>query len=393
MGFSSSRALKRSASTLAIMGALALTGCGSLSSSDDARSATILEAAAPDTKDHVGGAAYWGARYEANREDLTAAMNFARNLRMMGGARQAVAVLKEVVMKAPDDPRVMAEYGKALTAAGRAKEGLPFLVRAVQMKGDDWTTLSAYGVALDQTGSHLAAIEAYQSALAISPNNPVIESNIAMSQVLLGRVDQAEVTLRRLVARPDATPQMRQNLAMIEAMKGNLVEAEQLAREDLPPGEATSNIAVLRQFDARNAKINAEPLPAPSATTPKTSSTSTVPTPAIAAKSASATGTPTPLAPAASTQSAKSGAYKMTPIADDAPASKPAGTPPVTTATKPTTTKQSEAAPATSTTSETKPATTSETKKASEPKKTSGLRQSYDVYRGSTPVSVANATQ
>ena len=266
MGLSSSRALKRSVSALAIMGALALTGCGSFSSSDDARSSAVMEAAAPDTKDHVGGAAYWGARYEANREDLTAAMNFARNLRMMGGARQAVAVLKEVVMKAPDDPRVMAEYGKALTAAGRAKEGLPFLTRAVQMKGDDWTTLSAYGVALDQTGSHLAAIEAYQSALAISPNNPVIESNIAMSQVLIGRVDQAEITLRRLVARPDATPQMRQNLAMIEAMKGNLIEAEQLAREDLPPGEATSNIAVLRQLDARNAKANAEPSAPPSTT-------------------------------------------------------------------------------------------------------------------------------
>ena len=169
MGLNLSRDLLRSASRIAIAAAAAaaLAGCGGttpLATGDNAeRAATTLETAAPDTQDFVGGAAYWGAKYEANREDIGAALNFARNLRMMGGARQAVAVLKDVVMKAPDDARVLAEYGKALTAAGRAKDALPFLARSAQMKGDDWTTLSAYGVALDQTGSHANAREMYQA--------------------------------------------------------------------------------------------------------------------------------------------------------------------------------------------------------------------------------------
>src|SRR6185312_2800204 len=114
-------------------------------------------------------------------------------------------VLKNLVMKSPDDPQVLSEYGKALTAAGRAQDAIPFLSRATQMNGDDWTTLSAYGVAQDQAGNHTAARASYEAALKLSPANPTIESNMAMSYTLDGNIDKAEIILRRLVSRPDAT--------------------------------------------------------------------------------------------------------------------------------------------------------------------------------------------
>jgi Flp pilus assembly protein TadD len=227
MNFSLSRELLRSASKLAIAAATAgvLAGCSSsnsFSSAGEGSSSTSTFATIePDGQDFVGGAAYWGAKYEADRENIAAGMGFARNLRMMGGARQAISVLKEIVMKAPDDSRVLSEYGKALTAAGRVQDALPFLARSTQINGDDWTTFSAYGVALDQTGNHTSARTNYQMALGISPGNPTVESNMAMSHVLEGEIDKAELILRRLVSRPDATPQMRQNLAMVSAIKGN----------------------------------------------------------------------------------------------------------------------------------------------------------------------------
>lgn len=269
MDFTFSRELLRSASKLAIIAATAglLAGCSSADtfSSSDAGTAmgANLSGTEPDGQDFVGGAAFWGAKYQANRDDIGAGMGFARNLRLMGGARQAVTVLKEIVMKAPDNSHVLSEYGKALTSAGRVKDALPFLARSTQINGDDWTTFSAYGVALDQTGNHAAARANYQTALSISPGNATVESNLAMSHVLEGEIDKAEIILRRLVSRPDATAQMRQNLAMVSAIKGNATEAAELAREDLAPSDAANNLALLQQFDARNVAINIQPLAAP----------------------------------------------------------------------------------------------------------------------------------
>ena len=127
MARASSRDLLRSASKLAIAAATAtlLTGCGGFSSimgrsdaASDQESTGSTRGILPDDRDFVGGAAYWGAKFEANHNDVSAALSFARNLRLMGGARQAVTVMKDVVMRHPDDTRVLSEYGKALTVVG-----------------------------------------------------------------------------------------------------------------------------------------------------------------------------------------------------------------------------------------------------------------------------------
>jgi Flp pilus assembly protein TadD len=276
MGLRLSRDLLRSASRIALAAGAAafLSGCsgaGLFGSSQPAGAQTIaaFENADSDNQDYAAAAAYWGAKYEANRGDMKAALSFARNLRLMGGARQAVAVLKDVVLKAPDNAQVSSEYGKALTAVGRSRDAIPFLARAIQMDGSDWSTFSAYGVALDQNGTHDAARQNYEIALKLSPANATVESNLAMSYLLSGQVDQAEVILLRLVSRPDATPEMRQNLAMVASLKGNTTEAEQLVRQDLPPDQATNNLTVMRQLDADNIKTpSATEAPKPEAAAP-----------------------------------------------------------------------------------------------------------------------------
>lgn len=436
MGFSLSRELLRSASRIAIAAAAAglLAGCsgaGTYAGGSDDSSAVALNAIEPEGQDFVGGAAYWGAKYQANRDDMTAGMNFGRNLRMMGGARQAVAVLKDVVMKTPDDPRVLSEYGKALTAAGRVQDALPFLSRASQMDGNDWTIISAYGVALDQTGNHAGARENYQAALKLSPANPAVESNMAMSYVIDGRIDEAELILRRLVARPDASAQMRQNLAMVAAIKGNASEAEQLGREDLPPSDVTNNLALLQQLDARNVPINVQPLAPPTpATTPsqtapagsapahapmapigensenlKLKASAAVPTqqPSTTAPTPAAPTTPAPAFAAQAPSVPKASPYTMAPIADPedvkpaqaTAAAKPLApkqtTPsqPAQPAIKPTPQPAPTAAQATPATAPT--AVTTEKAASAAPRPV--LRQSYDVYRRPSHVEVANAAQ
>lgn len=284
-------------------------------------------------------------------------------------------------MKAPDDAAVISEYGKTLTATGRAQDALPFLARATQMDSTDWSTFSAYGVALDQTGNHETARRNYDIALKLSPANPVIETNIAMSYVLTGQLNQAETTLRRLVARPDATPQMRQNLAMIASIKGNAVEAEQLAREDLTADQAKNNLTVLRQLDVDNVQV-ATPapeasLPAPEPKTavveaPEDTSTAEMETAPVVTATMEA---PAPVVATPATETVTR--FQMTPIPDDV-----MPTPATPTAITPAAVKKTDTAPASA-----KPVAQDKTAPQPAQKQSSMLRKSYDTQ---SPVSVAN---
>jgi Flp pilus assembly protein TadD len=73
------------------------------------------------------------------------------------------------------------------------------------------------------------------------------------------------------MAQPDAAPKVRQNLALVVGLQGRFAEAEQIARADLPQGEAVANVAYLRQMLAQRsqwAKKGGRPyVPAPDAGT------------------------------------------------------------------------------------------------------------------------------
>jgi Flp pilus assembly protein TadD len=440
MARASSRDLLRSASKLAIAAATAtlLTGCGGFSSimssseaaPDNQMAGSPQELIRPDDRDFIGGAAYWGAKFEANHGDMNAALSFARNLRLMGGARQAVTVMKDVVMSHPDDTRVLAEYGKALTAAGRAPDAVPFLARASQINGNDWSTLSAYGVALDQIGSHGPARDNYEAALKLSPGNSAIQSNLALSYLLEGKIAQAEPILRQLVARPDATPQMRQNLAMVESIRGNKVEAETLVRGDLPKSDADNNISVLNQLSASNAAVDVQPLSAPPSAAPTPAPVPAAPQPAAATLAPTSSPADSEVAaspkteaidqatPAAAPLAPKPVARQivtMAPIADDdaaptkraraKPAAASTGTTPAAASTSvtPATTPTATTTPAATTTPEapaalptTGPAATAQpTPTSAQPDGSqTSLRSSQptDPFRPQHEVNVANAT-
>jgi Flp pilus assembly protein TadD len=65
-----------------------------------------------------------------------------------------------------------------------------------------------------------------------------------------GQSSEAEQLLRQAAALPNATVQVRQNLALILGLEGKLAEAETLERQDLPPQLADANMAYLRAASA-----------------------------------------------------------------------------------------------------------------------------------------------
>lgn len=69
--------------------------------------------------------------------------------------------------------------------------------------------------------------------------------------MLQGDLPTAERHLRTAVQQPGADSRVRQNLALIVGLQGRFAEAEDIARREMTPDQAETNIAYLRQMLAQ----------------------------------------------------------------------------------------------------------------------------------------------
>jgi Flp pilus assembly protein TadD len=205
----------------------------------------------------------WGARYRQDQSNVEAAIKYARALRAIGQRAQAVAVLEQAAIRNPQNMPLLGEYGRALAAAGNLQQALDVLSRAHTPDNPDWRILSAQGAVLDQLGRHTEAQQHYTSALKLMPDEPSVLSNLGLSYLLTKDLKRAEDTLRRAAAQPGAEPKVRQNLALVVGLRGKFAEAEQIARQGLPPDEAAANVDYLKQVLAERKRGGKAYVPSP----------------------------------------------------------------------------------------------------------------------------------
>jgi Flp pilus assembly protein TadD len=192
-----------------------------------------------------------GARFRANPKDAEAAIRYAQALRVIGQRAQAAAVLENATINNPSDQVLLGAYGRALADNGNYAQALDVLNRAHTQDNPDWRILSVQGAVLDQMGRHPDAQRHYASALRLMPDEPSVLSNLGLSYALSKQLPLAETTLRRAADQPNAAPKVRQNLALVVGLQGRFQEAESIARGDLPPEEASANVATLKQMLAQ----------------------------------------------------------------------------------------------------------------------------------------------
>lgn len=236
--------LLRSVAALPIAAALMLGACSSTTKPPSTAKAVTHQ-------DALAGVQYWGKRYRKDSNDRAASLNYASALRRTGQTTQAVAVLRQASTIHTDDPGVQAAYGKALAAEGQLDTALRVIQSAQRPDLPDWRLVSAEGAILDQTGIHDGARERYHYALQLSPAQPSVLSNLGMSHVLTGDLAEAEKLLRHAMEQPNVDGRVRQNLSLVVGLQGRFEEAEQIARSDLPPEQASANIAYLRELLAQ----------------------------------------------------------------------------------------------------------------------------------------------
>ena len=157
----------------------------------------------------------------------------ARNLRLCGQAGEAARRLTVSLQQNPSRLDLKAELGKAQLAAGLSREAMATLSDVVTRVPGDWRALSALGIAHDVTGDPGKAQKLYNAALVVSPNAVSVLNNLALSLTLSGNLAGGITTLERAARLQGSGVQVRQNLALLYAMKGDLNAAERLLKRDL----------------------------------------------------------------------------------------------------------------------------------------------------------------
>jgi Flp pilus assembly protein TadD len=133
---------------------------------------------------------------------------------------------------------------------GSAADAERSFTRLLAITPNDVVALNNLGVALDLQGRHDAAQEVYSKLLRIAPNDRAAAVNLALSLSLTGQADRSVLMLRGPASGPDATPRVRQDLAVALALSGNMREAWKVLLTDLTPGDAAAALAGYQALDA-----------------------------------------------------------------------------------------------------------------------------------------------
>lgn len=234
--------------------------------------------------------------------NLDSEIDKARTQRALGDYNAAARALAQMMLVAPDDVRVVGEYGKVLVAMGRSDDAIEFLKRALELNNNDWTLYSAIGAAFDQKNKFDDARIAYQRGLQLKPDSAALLNNYAMSRMLAGDLPAAQGLIARAqVAGND--PKIAHNAALMAHLRGPKapeiapaavaaptpapkqvtarVQPLPVARAPLPaPVEAKTEAPQVVKTDAGRVMMQAvpkDPLAGPVAATPATDTANTAP--------------------------------------------------------------------------------------------------------------------
>ncbi len=215
--------------------------------------ATAAQRAAADRLDPLARAAFWGHEVQREPKDAGAEVSFAAALRTLGRYDEARQAADQALVLDPKNAPALLEAARAAISAKQGFYALDYLKRAQALSPRDWRPVSLQGVALDQIERVDEARAAFARALTLSPDNPAVLSNLALSYAARGEVARAEPLMRRAASLPSASVQERQNLALLLGLQGRYAEAEALMRQDLPPEQAANNLDYVRTLAARSA--------------------------------------------------------------------------------------------------------------------------------------------
>lgn len=181
-------------------------------------------------------------------DSLDATLSYARLARKLGRTTDSIPLLERVMAAHPNQPEVLTELGFAYLAKQSPEPALPLFERAIAVKSSP-SAWNGKGIALDRLNRHEEAQEAYRKALDdLADTDRSVRGNLGLSLVFSEKYKEAIRLLEPLAKRDDATPTMRQNLALAYGLSGRIHDARQLALRDLTPEQAQENLKYYQQW-------------------------------------------------------------------------------------------------------------------------------------------------
>ena len=203
--------------------------------------------AAVERRDFAAAANHFGRMYVRDPANLEVLLQYLENLRRIGAIEDAYRITEKERATHGEDTRFLLAQGKVEMAAGKAGDALETFVRARDLGLRDWELFSAMGIAYDMGRRYDEAGAAYQTALGLSPGNPTVLNNMALTMALAGDIDGAIELLRHVVFEDGKdSPRIRQNLALLYGFKGDIANLEALARIDLGEDMVQRNVTTFK---------------------------------------------------------------------------------------------------------------------------------------------------
>lgn len=167
----------------------------------------------------------------------------------------AVDAYRKSLELKPDEAATNKALGELLVASGRSAEGIPLLIRAAKLKPSaaNWLLL---GEALEASDP-AAAVDAYKSAAAASPND--LEPHLRAGALLEAqkRYPEAEISYKAALALNSKSTEALAGLTNVYVTTDRVTEAEAALRQYLvlEPANATARIQLGRLL-ARSGKVD-----------------------------------------------------------------------------------------------------------------------------------------
>ncbi len=228
----------------------------------------------------LGGCGAGGALADRLSSDPAAVeTRLASAARQAGDLGTAVQLYREAADSPSASPQTLADFGDTLVQAGEPEDAIQAysrvdktsaagldallgLVRAhmaldqpaAALRFADQARMVAphdprvqvdRGVVLDSLHRHIEAQQAYGQALAAHPWNVPARNDMALSLALTGRYDKAIAIMEPLARSSEATPKIRDNLALILGLSGDPQRAAAISRLDLNAQQTAGNLAFM----------------------------------------------------------------------------------------------------------------------------------------------------
>jgi Flp pilus assembly protein TadD len=165
------------------------------------------------------------AKASSGPNDPKKALADAHTLRTAGKSSEARVLLDKAYRHHEANRDLQVALGLVELDLGNPKAAEELLVKANQPGAPDWQVLSGLGVAASSLGRQADAQKHLKNALLLSPNNPAVLNNLAISYILERKPAQAEAVLKQATAQGVPAAELADTLALARTLKGRLAEA------------------------------------------------------------------------------------------------------------------------------------------------------------------------